>query len=63
MMAQADTRAFSVRSAAMKVDAERRAAGFSSWYELFPRSLGPDAASHGTLRTWWPASRHRGHGF
>jgi starch synthase (maltosyl-transferring) len=49
-MAQADTRAFSVRSAAMKVDAERRAAGFSSWYELFPRSLGPDAASHGTLR-------------
>jgi starch synthase (maltosyl-transferring) len=50
MMAQADTRAFSVCSAAMKVDAERRAAGFSSWYELFPRSLGPDAASHGTLR-------------
>ena len=49
LMRQADTRAFSVRSATFKVDAERRAAGFSSWYELFPRSLGPDGATHGTL--------------
>lgn len=50
LMRQADTRAFSVRSPLLKVDAERRAAGFASWYELFPRSLGPDAATHGTLR-------------
>jgi starch synthase (maltosyl-transferring) len=48
LMTQADTRAFSVCSAALKVDAERRAAGFSSWYELFPRSLGPDGR-HGRL--------------
>jgi starch synthase (maltosyl-transferring) len=50
LMAQADARPFSVCSPTLKVDAERRAAGFSSWYELFPRSLGPDTASHGTLR-------------
>jgi starch synthase (maltosyl-transferring) len=30
------------------VDRER--AGFSAWYELFPRSCGPDARTHGTLR-------------
>ena len=49
LMERADPRAFSVLSPVLKVDAERRAAGFSSWYELFPRSLGPDAATHGTL--------------
>ena len=31
------------------VDAERRAAGFGSWYELFPRSQSGDAARHGTF--------------
>jgi starch synthase (maltosyl-transferring) len=49
LMERADPRAFSVLSPVMKVDAERRAAGFSSWYELFPRSMGPDAATHGRL--------------
>ncbi len=29
------------------VEAERRAAGFASWYELFPRSQSGDAARHG----------------
>ncbi|HEX3862568.1 MAG TPA: alpha-1,4-glucan--maltose-1-phosphate maltosyltransferase [Stellaceae bacterium] len=31
------------------VDAERRAAGFASWYELFPRSQSGDARRHGTF--------------
>jgi len=32
------------------VDAERREARFSSWYELFPRSMTDAKARHGTLR-------------
>ena len=32
------------------VDAERREARFSSWYELFPRSMTDDKQRHGTLR-------------
>jgi starch synthase (maltosyl-transferring) len=31
------------------VEAERRAAGFASWYELFPRSQSGDPARHGTF--------------
>jgi starch synthase (maltosyl-transferring) len=31
------------------VDAERRAAGFGSWYELFPRSQSGDVTRHGTF--------------
>jgi starch synthase (maltosyl-transferring) len=31
------------------VDAERRAAGFASWYELFPRSQSGDVNRHGTF--------------
>jgi len=50
LMKQADAKAFKVRSAPLlQVDAERRAAVFSGWYELFPRSLGP-AGKHGSLR-------------
>lgn len=49
LMQQADARAFKVRSHALQVDSERRAAGFSSWYELFPRSMGPDTQTHGTF--------------
>jgi starch synthase (maltosyl-transferring) len=33
----------------LPVDAERRAAGFASWYELFPRSQSGDPARHGTF--------------
>ena len=36
------------RTLAVEVDRER--ARFSTWYELFPRSQGPDAQTHGTLR-------------
>src|SRR5438128_3194054 len=35
-------------SYAITVDRER--AGFSAWYELFPRSASPDPKRHGTLR-------------
>jgi len=47
---QTRQRAFSSRSLpVLQVDAERRAAGFASWYELFPRSMGPDASQHGSF--------------
>lgn len=46
----AQARAFAVRhEPALTVEAERRAARFASWYELFPRSLGPDEHTHGRL--------------
>jgi starch synthase (maltosyl-transferring) len=34
---------------AIVVDVERTAAGYASWYELFPRSITDDAAAHGTF--------------
>lgn len=34
----------------LEVFADRKLAGFSSWYELFPRSQSPDPGRHGTLR-------------
>ncbi len=40
LMQAADDRPFRARSAEMPVEAERRAAGFAAWYELFPRNLG-----------------------
>ncbi|RJF95331.1 maltotransferase domain-containing protein [Noviherbaspirillum saxi] len=49
-MRLADARPFLVRSdPEMRIDVERRAARFSSWYELFPRSQSGDAARHGTF--------------
>ncbi|HEY1795283.1 MAG TPA: maltotransferase domain-containing protein [Stellaceae bacterium] len=36
-------------AAEFPVEAERRAAGFASWYELFPRSQSGDAHRHGTF--------------
>ena len=38
-----------VQSTALAVDVERTAAGFSSWYELFPRSITSSAERHGTF--------------
>jgi starch synthase (maltosyl-transferring) len=40
---------FATQSDEFPVRADRRRAGFSSWYEFFPRSAG-DAGRHGTLR-------------
>jgi starch synthase (maltosyl-transferring) len=37
-------------SAAREIVADRKRAGFSSWYELFPRSAAPTAARHGNFR-------------
>ncbi len=49
-MRAADARPFAVRSEpALRIDAERTAARFSSWYELFPRSQSGDPARHGTF--------------
>jgi starch synthase (maltosyl-transferring) len=49
LMMATDERAFKTTSMVLKVDSERRAARFSSWYELFPRSMGIDATVHGTF--------------
>jgi starch synthase (maltosyl-transferring) len=49
-MRAADARPFAVRGEpAFKLDAERTAARFSSWYELFPRSQSGDPQRHGTF--------------
>lgn len=51
LMAQADPRPFhTTLPAPLRVVVERAAARFASWYELFPRSLGPAPGMHGTLR-------------
>ncbi len=34
----------------LAVEVDRKRARFSTWYELFPRSQGRDAATHGTFR-------------
>ncbi len=50
MMRAADDRPFRSRTEqALVVDAERAAAGFASWYELFPRSMSDDPTRHGTF--------------
>lgn len=48
-MRAADARPFAVRSEIFRLEAERRAARFSSWYELFPRSQSGDPQRHGTF--------------
>jgi starch synthase (maltosyl-transferring) len=35
---------------ALELVADRKRAGFSSWYEMFPRSAGTEPGSHGTFR-------------
>ncbi len=50
VMAAADARPFSIRSAEIPVDADRTGAGFASWYEVFPRSMADDPSRHGTFR-------------
>ena len=49
LMARADDRPHSLHSQVQRLDAERLAARFSSWYELFPRSITDDKARHGTF--------------
>ena len=49
-MDEADRRPFAATSPAIPVDAERTAAGFAAWYEIFPRSMSDDVTRHGTFR-------------
>jgi starch synthase (maltosyl-transferring) len=49
MMAQADPRPFRSRTMEFPVEAERQAANFASWYELFPRSQSGSTTRHGTF--------------
>ena len=49
LMDEADDRPFALACAPRPVDAERTAARFSSWYELFPRSQTEDPKRHGTF--------------
>jgi starch synthase (maltosyl-transferring) len=37
-------------SAVLEIFADRKRAGFSSWYELFPRSASPQPARHGNFK-------------
>ncbi len=49
LMKQADHRPFKLRTQPFPVDAERQAAGFASWYQIFPRSQSGDPNRHGTF--------------
>ena len=49
LMDTADDRPHRTRSKPQSIDAERQQARFSSWYELFPRSMSGDRSRHGTL--------------
>ena len=48
-MAEADDRPFLTESFVQPLVVDRKAAAFSSWYELFPRSQTDDPARHGTF--------------
>ncbi|WP_428392731.1 alpha-1,4-glucan--maltose-1-phosphate maltosyltransferase [Lichenicoccus sp.] len=50
LMESADDRPHRIVSDPIRVDAERTAAGFASWYEVFPRSMSDDPQRHGTFR-------------
>jgi len=49
LMERADDRPHNSLSASIPVEAERTAAGFASWYEVFPRSMSDDPDRHGTF--------------
>ncbi|EJZ18863.1 alpha amylase [Rhizobium sp. Pop5] len=49
LMNKADRRPFRLRSSVSAVDAERKAAAFASWYQIFPRSQSGDPNRHGTF--------------
>lgn len=48
LMRLAGPRTFCSRTGPYPIDADRKAAGFAAWYEIFPRSA--DGERHGTLR-------------
>ncbi|SEI90568.1 alpha-1,4-glucan--maltose-1-phosphate maltosyltransferase [Frateuria terrea] len=48
-MAEGDLRAFAVEHPPLRLEVDRRAAQFASWYELFPRSITEHPERHGTF--------------
>jgi starch synthase (maltosyl-transferring) len=50
LMAKADKRMGAARTRIHVIEADRIAARFASWYELFPRSMSDDETRHGTFR-------------
>ncbi len=50
LMQTADNRPHLATIGPIPIQAERTAAGFASWYEVFPRSLSDDPNRHGTFR-------------
>jgi len=50
LMSEADPRPFRYRTPPYALESERRGAGFSAWYEIFPRSQSGSADRHGTFR-------------
>jgi starch synthase (maltosyl-transferring) len=49
-MAKHSVRSHATESAPLRVWADRERARFGAWYEMFPRSAGPDPARSGTFR-------------
>ena len=49
LMASADDRPLAAMLDPVSVQAERVAAGFAAWYEVFPRSMSDDPGRHGTF--------------
>jgi starch synthase (maltosyl-transferring) len=49
IISDAGERHFVARHEPLALEAEREAAGFAAWYELFPRSMTDDPARHGTF--------------
>ena len=49
-MAEGDLRPFAVEHPPLRLEVDRRAARFASWYELFPRSITDRSDRHGTFR-------------
>jgi len=45
-----DRSAVTTHSPALRVTVDRERAGFSAWYEMFPRSCSPVAGQHGTFK-------------
>ena len=50
MEAHIDPACYHVYDRELRVDVERKKAGFSNWYEFFPRSWGQASGKHGTFK-------------
>jgi starch synthase (maltosyl-transferring) len=50
MTRHADLSAATLYEKELRVDVDRERAGFSAWYEMFPRSCASDPGSHGTFQ-------------